>query len=358
MKLLLLSLPAAAFAASCGGEFSLCADGSCALTDRSCGRCAPGAYACPLSATACVAGLAAYETCPGLDGTYLDASLPEADRLAWLADRVPLEDMIGQLVNAAPAVDAVDLPAYNWLNDNEHGVKGTARATVYPMGASLGASWSVGLARRVGAAIGNESRATHNGLADKSGNACGSTSTGEVVANGCGITLYAPNVNLVRDPRWGRAEEVYGEDPHLTAELAVGMVTGLQGNAEGSTSGPGGGPLVTGACCKHFAVYQNEDLPADRMVLDANVSSRDLWETYLPVMKACVVRAKATHVMCSYNAARTAASSVLFAGKERARRRSTGSRPARTRSCSTTSCGRAGASTASWSPTTTPGATS
>ena len=98
-----------------------------------------------------------------------------------------------------------------------------------------------------------ESRATHNGLADKSGNACGSTSTGEVVANGCGITLYAPNVNLVRAPGWGRAEEVYGEDPHLTAELAVGMVTGLQGNAEGSTSGPGGGPLVTGACCKHFA---------------------------------------------------------------------------------------------------------
>ena len=127
------------------------------------GRCAPGAYACPLSATACVAGLAAYETCPGLDGTYLDASLPEADRLAWLADNVPLDDMIGQLVNAAPAVDAVDLPAYNWLNDNEHGVKGTARATVYPMGASLGASWSVALARRVGAAIGNESRATHNG---------------------------------------------------------------------------------------------------------------------------------------------------------------------------------------------------
>ena len=251
--LLLLGLPAAAFAASCGGEFSLCADGSCALTNRSCGRCAPGAYACPLSATACVAGLAAYETCPGLDGTYLDASLPEADRLAWLADRVPLDDMIGQLVNAAPAVDAVGLPAYNWLNDNEHGVKGTARATVYPMGVSLGASWSVDLARRVGAAIGNESRATHNGLADKSGNACGSTSTGEVVANGCGITLYAPNVNLVRDPRWGRAEEVYGEDPMLTAELAVGMVTGLQGNAEGSTAGPGGGPLVTGACCKHFA---------------------------------------------------------------------------------------------------------
>jgi beta-glucosidase-like glycosyl hydrolase len=122
-----------------------------------------------------------------------------------------------------------------------------------------------------------------------------------VVANGCGITLYAPNINLVRDPRWGRAEEVYGEDPHLSAELAVAMVTGMQGNREGETVAEDGGPLMSGACCKHFAVYQNENIPEARTQLDANVSARSLWETYMPVMKACVVRAKATHVMCSYN---------------------------------------------------------
>jgi len=106
----------------------------------------------------------------------------------------------------------------------------------------------------------------------------------------------------VRDPRWGRAEEVYGEDPHLTAELAVGMITGMQGNEEGEITAKDGQPLMSGASCKHFAVYQNEDQPEARTSLDANVTARDLWETYMPVMKACVTRAKATHVMCSYNA--------------------------------------------------------
>jgi beta-glucosidase len=154
----------------------------------------------------------------------------------------------------------------------------------------------------MGHAIGVESRATHNAQADKSGNDCGSDSTGKSVSNGCGITLYAPNINIVRDPRWGRAEEVYGEDPFLTSELAVGMVTGMQGNKEGEPLGADGSPLISGASCKHFAVYQNENIPEERTTLDANVSARSLWETYLPMMKACVMRGKATHVMCSYNA--------------------------------------------------------
>ena len=92
---------------------------------------------------------------------------------------------------------------------------------------------------------------------------------------------------------------MYGEDPHLTAELAVAMVTGMQGNLEGQTTAADGGALMSGACCKHFAVYQNENVPEQRTSLDANVSARSLWETYLPVMKACVTRGKATHVMCS-----------------------------------------------------------
>merc|ERR1740130_801804 len=127
--------------------------------------------------------------------------------------------------------------------------------------------------------MGAAQRSTHNALSKKSGDGCGSTSTGQTVSNGCGITLYAPNINIVRDPRWGRAEEVYGEDPFLTSELAVGMVTGLQGNKEGDSHGADG-PLMSGASCKHFAVYQNENVPETRTFLDANVSARDLWETY------------------------------------------------------------------------------
>ena len=289
-------------AAHCRGEYSLCNDGSCALTEGACGRCAAGQYVCPLSTT-CLTSLDEYATsCPGLKGTHYDWTLSEEERLDAFMKAVSLTDMISQLKNDAPGLENASLPAYNWLNDNEHGVKGTANATVYPMGVSIGATWSKQLTKAVGAAIGVESRSTHNTRADKSGDSCGSTSTGKVTSNGCGITLYAPNINLVRDPRWGRAEEVYGEDPHLSGELAVAMVTGMQGNAEGETTAEDGGALMSGACCKHYAVYQNEDRPTARTSLDATVGARELWETYLPVMEACVARAKATHVMCSYNA--------------------------------------------------------
>jgi len=289
-------------ASYCGGEYSLCTDGSCALTQSACGKCATGQYVCPLS-TKCMDSLDEYAaSCPDLKGTHYDWTLSEDERLDAFMQAVSLTDMISQLKNDAPALDNASLPAYNWLNDNEHGVKGTANATVYPMGVSIGGAWSKELTKAVGAAIGVESRSTHNARADKSGDSCGSTSTGQVTSNGCGITLYAPNINLVRDPRWGRAEEVYSEDPHLSGELAVAMVTGMQGNAEGETTAEDGGALMSGACCKHYAVYQNEDKPEARTSLDAAVGARALWETYLPVMEACVARAKATHVMCSYNA--------------------------------------------------------
>ena len=170
------------------------------------------------------------------------------------------------------------------------------------MGVGMGATWSLDTVHEVGAAIGVEARSTHNVLADKSGNSCASKSTGNPTANGCGITLYAPNINLVRDPRWGRAEEVFGEDPHLTSEMAVAIVTGMQGNEEGKTHAVDGGRLMAGACCKHYAVYSSENIPIDRQKFNVNVSARSLFETYLPAMQACVHRAKATHVMCSYNA--------------------------------------------------------
>jgi hypothetical protein len=121
----------------CGGEFSLCKDGSCALLDSSCGKCKPGQYACPLGAT-CIDNLKAYTTCPGLTGTYLDATLSEDARLDLLVKKTTTAEQIAQLVNNAPKIESQHLPAYNYLNDNEHGVKGTGHATVYPMGVSMG----------------------------------------------------------------------------------------------------------------------------------------------------------------------------------------------------------------------------
>merc|ERR1719502_1278714 len=167
-----------------------------------------------------------------------------------------------------------------------HANVGDPDTTVYPMGVGLGASFSVDLIHEVGTAMGAAQRSTHNVLQDKSGNQCGSSSTGKTVNNGCGITLYAPNINIVRDPRWGRAEEDYGEDPHLTSELAVAMVTGMQGNEEGSVHGSNGGALMTSAGVKHLAVYNTENLPMDRTQINVNASARDLWETYLVPFKA------------------------------------------------------------------------
>jgi len=187
------------------------------LTNSACGVCPPNQYACPLTKT-CFSNIEDYTKCGSLTGTYLDWNLPEDARLDLLVKAVPLSEQITQLVNNAPAINDVSLPAYNYLNDDEHGVKGTPHATVFPMGNSIGASWDKDLTHEVGAAIGIEARSTHNVQKDKSGNSCGSDSTGQVVSNGCGITLYAPNVNLVRDPRWGRAEEVSGKPPSLKVE--------------------------------------------------------------------------------------------------------------------------------------------
>jgi len=282
----------------CDGEFSLCDDGSCALVNSSCGVCSPNHYACPFSRD-CFESIEDYASCPELKGTHLDWTLSEDERLEKLIVSVSTDEMIHQLVNDAPAIEHAFIPAYNYLNDDMHANVGTADTTVYPMGVGLGASFNTDLIYEVGAAMGAAQRSIHNTLRNKSGDGCGTTSTGEVVSNGCGITVYAPNINIVRDPRWGRAEEAYGEDPHLTSELAVAMVTGLQGNEEGSRRAPDGGALMTSAGIKHLGVYNIEN---NREYIDINVTARDLWETYLPAFKAAVVRGRASSLMCSYNA--------------------------------------------------------
>ena len=204
--LALALLPTSSAAPSpCAGEYSRCADGSCALLLSECGRCTDS-YACPLSRT-CVATPAALSSCPGLAGTHFDTSLPLEARLdALFAKPWSVSEYISQMTENATAIARLSIPAYSYLNDDQHGVK-QPDATAFPNGISMGASWDAPLLHRVGLAIGVEARGVHNTLLDKSGESGGHSWPG-TIRNGVGLTMYAPNVNLVHEPRWGRANEV------------------------------------------------------------------------------------------------------------------------------------------------------
>jgi len=186
-------------------------------------------------------------------------------------------------------VTPADFECCTGLNDDVHGVR-QAHGVTFPNGCGLGATWSPDALRTVGKTMAVEARADYN-FNTASGN------RGQQ-CNGCGITMYGPNMNLVRDPRWGRAQEVYSEDPVLTAALTEAMVTSAQEPLDGPS---GSGPMTAAACCKHFAAYDVEDVPVSRVQFDAQVDTRNMWETYLPVFQSCVQNAQAAHVMCSYN---------------------------------------------------------
>jgi beta-glucosidase len=297
---------AAAAAAACIGEFSTCPNGACALLASACGQCGAGLYACPLSSSCFAPGPAGagYATCPGLAGTHFDATLPLAARLdAMFATPWTVAEYISQMTENATAIARLSLPAYSWLNDDQHGVK-QADATAFPNGNSLGASWNAPLLTRVGLAIGVEARGTHNSLSDKSAETGGHQWPG-TINNGAGLTLYAPNVNLVHDPRWGRAQEVMSECPKLTGDLVTAYVRGLQNNSAPKIADAG--TLLTIACCKHYAVYNTETIPTDRHHFNAVVGARALWETYLPVFEQCLGKAASQSIMCSCGRARRAA---------------------------------------------------
>jgi len=190
----------------CFGEYSTCDNGSCSLTKEACNNCQAGQYACPLS-TSCFSGPTAYSTCPGLAGTHFDTSLTIEQRLDYIFQTPwTLDEYVSQMTENATSIPRLSIPDYSYLNDDQHGVK-NANATAFPNGNSLGASWDVNLLHNVGLAIGTEARGIHNSLTDKSGRTGGHQWPG-TINNGVGLTLYAPNVNLVHDPRWGRAQEV------------------------------------------------------------------------------------------------------------------------------------------------------
>jgi len=219
---------------------------------------------------------------PGSDEiVFRDPDAPLARRLDDLVSRLTLEEKVGQMMNAAPAVERLGIPAYNWWNEGLHGVARAGLATVFPQAIGLSATWDVDLMGRVAAAISDEARAKHH----------------EAVRRGLrgiyqGLTFWSPNINLFRDPRWGRGLAPYGEDPSLPGRLAGACSRGLQGDDPRY--------LKTVATPKHFAVHSGPE-PA-RHGFQALAGERDLRESYLPHFRAAVEEGRAFSVMCAYNA--------------------------------------------------------
>ena len=288
---------------TCLGPFQLCpTTNDCSLSSKSCGTCTAGQYVCPINQDVCVDSAEDYINCPGLKGTHLDWTLSIEERLLFLVNNLTLDEKYTQLTNQAPEIYRLGIPFYNWLNDDLHGVR-QHHSTTFPDGCGLGATWDKQVLNKVGSIIGYEARSLYNRLIEQ-----GIRGENE---NGYTITAYSPNVNLVRDPRWGRSQEVYSEDPLLSSRLAYEFVTGMQtgdgdndnNNDNNNSNGSDGNDsyLLIGACCKHFAAYDIETKPERRYFFNAVVDSRNWQETYSPVFYSCVKTAQASHVMCSYN---------------------------------------------------------
>ena len=211
---------------------------------------------------------------------YLDPDLPLEERVEDLISRMTLEEKVSQTVHAARAIPRLGVPEYNWWNECLHGVGRAGVATVFPQAIGMAASFDEELMGRVATAIADEARAKYH-------QALRQENRGWYF----GLTFWSPNINIFRDPRWGRGQETYGEDPYLTARMGVAFVKGLQGDD------PKYLKLV--ATPKHFAVHSGPE--PDRHHFDAVVDQRDLRETYLPAFKACVQEGGAWSIMGAYN---------------------------------------------------------
>ena len=208
--------------------------------------------------------------------SLFQAPTPES-RAAALVAQMTTDEKIGQLMMNAPAIPRLGVPAYHWWNEALHGVARNGVATVFPQAIGLAATWDPALMGRVATAISVEARAKHN--LDPKG-----------IYHG--LTLWSPNVNIFRDPRWGRGQETYGEDPCLTGTMGVAFVRGIQGDDPNV--------LRCVATPKHFAVHSGPE-PL-RHAFDAKAPERDVWETYLPQFERCVREGGAASVMSAYSA--------------------------------------------------------
>jgi len=210
---------------------------------------------------------------------FLDPGLSTGERTSDLISRLTLPEKISQLLHDSPAVERLGVPAYNWWNEACHGVGRNGRATVFPQVIGLGATWNRDLVKRVAETIADEARAKHHA-------ALAAGRRGQYQ----GLTFWTPNINIFRDPRWGRGQETFGEDPCLTGTLGSAMVRGLQGDDQRY--------LKTAACAKHFAVHSGPE--QERHGFDAIPTQKDFAETYLPAFKQLVDNGVES-VMGAYN---------------------------------------------------------
>jgi len=217
---------------------------------------------------------------PAQTPDYLNQDLPFERRVNDLVGRMTLEEKVSQMKDVAPAIERLGIPEYNWWNEALHGVARSGLATSFPQAIGLAATWDDSLIFQMATVISDEARAKHH----------------EYVRAGSrqryqGLTFWSPNINLFRDPRWGRGQETYGEDPFLTGRLAVQFIRGMQGDDPKY--------LKTVATVKHFAVHSGPE--PERHSFDAVVSERDLRESYLPHFAAGIREGGAYSLMCAYN---------------------------------------------------------
>ena len=215
------------------------------------------------------------------EAAYKNPSLPIAQRVDDLVSRMTLQEKVLQMQHTAPAIPRLGIPSYDWWNEALHGVARSGYATVFPQAIGMAATWDTELVHHEGRVIATEARAKYN-QAQREGNH----------SIYYGLTFWSPNINIVRDPRWGRGQETYGEDPFLTSALGVAFVTGLQGNNPKY--------LEVVATPKHYDAYSGPE--PMRHGFSAQVSPQDLEATYLPAFRATLVDGHADSTMCAYNA--------------------------------------------------------
>ena len=213
---------------------------------------------------------------------YQNTKLSAEERATDLLSRLTLSEKAALMQNNSPAIPRLGIKAYEWWNEALHGVGRSGVATVFPQAIGMAASFNDALLFDAFTAVSDEARAKSNKFSEQGG-----------LKRYQGLTYWTPNVNIFRDPRWGRGQETYGEDPFLTSRMGVAVVKGLQGPDDAEYD-------KLHACAKHFAVHSGPEW--NRHSFNAeNINPRDLWETYLPAFKDLVQKANVKEVMCAYN---------------------------------------------------------
>lgn len=225
------------------------------------------------------------QTLPANSGeelNFFNEDLSFEERASSLVQQLTLEEKISQMLDTSPAIPRLHIGPYNWWNETLHGVaRSKDTVTVFPQAIALAAGFDREALLTMGDICATEARAVHNE----------SNRKGEFGVKYKGLTFWTPNINIFRDPRWGRGQETYGEDPYLTSELGVAIVKGLQGDNPKY--------LKTSACAKHFAIHSGPE--STRHTFDVDVSDYDLWNTYLPAFEALIKESDVSSVMCAYN---------------------------------------------------------